>query len=305
MSRLSPVALLVLCAACHADSWTLLSYNVKGLPPLVMDGDGPARMRAISERMRRYDIVVLQEVFAYDDLLRTAGRSVQWLNGPGPRFRVSQLPALIPLYLPCLLSSYCEMPSSAGLALALHSPAIVAELLTAQAYSTCHGVLRASNDCLATKGWLGVELSFPEGKVHLYTTHLDAGQSPRDRLARQAQLGELTRAILRYSRGQALLVTGDFNLHRSSGDDMGMLTDFLGATGLENTRVFESPRCEFGCLGLDYIMQRSGSSLAILVDAATAGEFVDADGEALSDHPPLTIEFRIVGNGLGRGEVSE
>jgi endonuclease/exonuclease/phosphatase family metal-dependent hydrolase len=299
-SHILATLILATASSASAETFSLLTYNVKGLPLLVMAGDGPTRITNISQHLKNYDLVLLQEIFAYRDLIRSSAKANTWIDGPAARFRWNQIPALVPLYIPCKLSRFCEMPSSAGLAVMTFHPAFHANLLVSQHFSNCHGVLRSANDCVAAKGLVGVEVSVSDHRIHVYTTHLDAGRSSKDQNAREQQLKQLAQAIGDSSKGHAMLVGGDFNLRRDNRRDMTMLATFLSATGLANSGAFESPDCSFGCQGLDYILYRSGERTLIEITHSgdsQAAEFVDGTGTPLSDHPPLVLSFTLQQSG--------
>lgn len=279
-----------------AEAFSLLTYNIKGLPPLVLEDAGPARIIDISQHLKGYDLVMLQEVFAYRDLVQSTARPMNWFDGPAAQFSWKLLPALIPLYLPCKLSQFCEMPSSAGLAVMTFHPALHSSLLVSHRFADCHGILKSSNDCMAAKGLVGIAVSVGKHQIHVYTTHLDAGRGSDDQLAREQQLIELAQAIKKYSQGHALLVGGDLNLQRADRRDMTMLATFLEATNLTNSGAFENPDCNFGCKGLDYILYRSGGHTRVSIGSTSksqADQFIDSKGDALSDHPPLVVTFTL------------
>lgn len=274
-----------------AESFSLLTYNIKGLPPLVTDEERDDRVARIASQVSDYDVVLLQEVFGYDEMLQSTAGPRLLFHGPEPRLAMAHLPVMVLGYLPCSLSRFCELPSSAGLSILVFDEKIHGSVLIRRAYSSCHGYLGAANDCLARKGFLGVSLSIDGFDVHVYNTHLDAGRAPADRAVRRRQLAEMAESINRLSRGVPVVVAGDFNLRRADAEDAALKAAFLETTGLTDTGVLESAPCEFGCKGVDAILYRGGAVAVRHAPAGLAPGFVDACGEALSDHPPLRVEF--------------
>ncbi|MEM7365130.1 MAG: hypothetical protein AAF525_13990, partial [Pseudomonadota bacterium] len=182
--RLVPpvMALLLAWPTFGAESFYMLSYNIKGLPPFLIRETVKDRVQTIAKGLSDFDLVLVQEVFAYRDLVRDVSQPRQQFDGPTEgRLRARQVPAYLLLGLPCLVSAFCEAPSSSGLAILMFDRRQRGQLLVSRAYSQCHGVFGAANDCLATKGLLGVEVEFRGHRFHVYTTHLDAGDSAADR----------------------------------------------------------------------------------------------------------------------------
>ena len=271
------------------ESFSLLTYNVRGLPPLLESR--AQHVSAIADRVSGYDVVLLQEVFAYDRHIVDIAQPHLAFAGPGPRFDVNHTLAMLVGYLPCRFSSFCQLPLSAGLSILIFNDSVHGEVIASGPYSTCHGYFAAKNDCLANKGLLGVSLRKGDWHVHVYNTHLDSGRSPADRQARARQLEEAAQTINRLSRGVTLIVAGDFNLNRNDAEDQRLRATFLAATGLMDSGVRESDACEFGCKGLDSIFYRGSDIVAGRGEHAHAPGFVDATGRGLSDHPPLRIDF--------------
>jgi endonuclease/exonuclease/phosphatase family metal-dependent hydrolase len=159
---------------------------------------------------------------------------------------------------------------------------------TRTAWAECHGVTDSFFDCLTPKGLLrtSVELS-PGLALDVYDVHLDAGWSPADRLARAAQLEQLTRAIRNHSTGRAVLVAGDFNLSPAELDALDRLESEAGVRDVCRALGCSEPR------RIDRILFRSSAALELAPTAWRAERgFVDAQGRPLSDHAPVAVTFR-------------
>ena len=249
----------------------VLTYNIHGLQGWIARDDPPARIRALLPKARAFDLVLLQEDFAWQPLVDAAH---------GRRHRVRAEP---PGGTPFLRQG-------TGLTLltdiALHAAA------HATAYGACNGWLSASSDCLADKGTLAQRLHVRDGVlVDLWNTHLDAGRGDDDHAARVIQLEVLATDIERTSAGRAVILGGDFNLHWDVPRDRALLMAFANRLGLAlGARVPD----DGGRKRVDYLLFRAAPGVALRVQrAGVAPGFTDARGEPLSDHPPVFAEFEL------------
>jgi endonuclease/exonuclease/phosphatase (EEP) superfamily protein YafD len=244
-------------------SLSLLTYNVAGLPAGISRSRPATNIPLISPLLNRYDLVLVQEDFAYQLDLR----------------RDVEHPYRSPLQLSSIfdtgdgLSRFSRHPFSG---------------FGREAWRACHGVLAFGSDCLARKGFSVAthELS-PGILVDVYDLHMDAGGGFADRDARQAQIDQLIEAIARRSRGRAVIVAGDTNLRRLR--DRRLLTRLLDRAGLEDS--CQELRC--GEPGrVDRVLYRSSASLELSARSwRTDPAFRDADGRALSDHRAVAVVF--------------
>ena len=68
-------------------------------------------------------------------------------------------------------------------------------------------------DCFAQKGFQLAILESAAGlRIYIVNTHLDAGQSELDRLARASQLDQIALALEADASSEAVLIVGDLNL---------------------------------------------------------------------------------------------
>jgi len=115
--------------------------------------------------------------------------------------------------------------------------------------------------------------------------HLDAGPSEEDRQAREAQVDQLIEAITQRSAGRALLLAGDTNI-RVRGE---LLARFERATGLVD--VCTTLRCPEP-RRIDRVFYRPSPALAFTPRKWSIDRrFVDARGQALSDHLAVAVDF--------------
>jgi endonuclease/exonuclease/phosphatase family metal-dependent hydrolase len=248
----------------------VLTYNTHGLPAWLA-GDGPAeRFPKLLARAARYDLVLVQEDFAFHDLVRRHRRHPVLLRGNGA-------------WLPW------PFLQGAGLTLLSHLPWLHRH---ARPYGVCHGWLAAASDCIGNKGFLMARLALANGAVlDVWTTHLDAGDAEGDDDARAAQLGLLADEIETRSPDRALLVGGDLNLHWGVAHDRRRLEGFAQRLGLAEAA---RPSPDSGWRQIDYLLVRSGVGAAIeVLGGGVDAAFVDDDGNALSDHPAVFTRLRV------------
>jgi endonuclease/exonuclease/phosphatase family metal-dependent hydrolase len=248
---------------------SVLTYNVQGLPDPLTDYTLPLveRMDRIAPRLVD-DLIGLQEDFdaeAHERLVAAASHPERpWFEA-----RVDENRAY-----------------GAGLGLLAPSNAGYAE----QHYTACNGVLDGSSDCLASKGFQVLTVELADGLLlDVMNTHHEAGGGPDDVTARAAQVDEILASIDGRSAGRAVLFMGDTNLRPSDPDD-GPLLERYAAAGLRDACV------ELDCAEPDHIdrfLFRDGDDLALQVLdwENLEPEFVDEDGDPLSDHPPLRVRL--------------
>ena len=246
-----------------AGSLSLLTYNVAGLPAGISRSRPATNIPLISPLLNRYDLVLVQEDFAYQLELR---RDVEH-----------------PYRSPLQLGSIFD----AGDGLTRFSRHPFSRFVR-EAWRACHGVLAFGSDCLARKGFSVAthELS-PGILVDVYDLHMDAGGGFADRDARQAQIDQLLEALTRRSPERAVIVAGDTNLRRLR--DRHLFTRLLDRAGLEDScrelRCAEPGR-------VDRVLYRSSPSLELSPRSwCTDPSFRDAGRRPLSDHRAVAVVF--------------
>ncbi len=246
---------------------SVLTYNIHGLPSWIARDDPPARIPLILEKAAAYDIVLLQEDFAYHDVVVANAKHPHLFRGNG---------------------GWAPLLEGAGLTILSRFDSSGAPLR--EAYGVCNGHLGAANDCLGNKGFLMTRLALPNGAtIDVWDTHLDAGASDGDHRARVAQLERLAAAIESQSAGRALLVGGDFNLEWDTARDRALLEWFRDRVGL--TIAAQTPPDGWES-HLDYLLIRAGDDVVIRRNDGGKDEvFVDRAGKPLSDHPAIFGSF--------------
>ncbi len=274
----------------------VLSYNVAGLPERLSSSDPARNMPIISSLLNPFDLVLVQEDFAYHkDLTRHIDHPFQ--TDPDKN----------------------KQGLGDGLNLLSRIPFTV---VARDPWNACHGTLSDGADCLTPKGFLYTRLELRPGLfLDLYNVHMDAGHSGGDVRARSSNFAELAQAIRRRSAGVAVIVSGDFNeRYRDAGDHM---ENLLAETGLTDAWVefvhdgllpeadelasscSTNPN-DIGCERIDKILYRGSAWLGLsLIDHAVEGDtFVNASGAQLSDHRPVSATFIVLPASYSQAQIA-
>ncbi len=283
-----------------AGELELLSYNVAGLPEVLSGSEPAENMPLIGPLLNDYDLVLLQETWKTPD--------------PNPM-------APLRVYHEELESrvDFEHRTESAPLPLggdATRPEAILADGLnvfsrfplgevTRERWVGCFGGADTSRggagDCLAQKGFLLTTVTLAEGvEVDVYDLHAEAGGTPDDQALQADDYDQLAAFIEEHSDGRPVLLAGDTNLHTDDpvdpdnpeGEgDLAIWEAFLDRTGL--TDVCAALDCEDpGAIDKAAFRSSGGATLEALAHDNPTERFTRADGEPLSDHPPLVVTFR-------------
>ena len=245
--------------------FTLLTYNVAGLPEAFSPSTPRENIPRVSPLLNRYDMALVQEDFSYHHELVRATLH---------RYRSR------PMRPRSFVADGLNQFSRFGFA-ALHRVR----------WERCNGLVSSATDCLADKGFTFSDVSLAPGvHVHLYNLHADAGSARLDVETRGQNFEQLARYIEQRSTGQALIVAGDTNLRASSHrGDAETLARFIGTLGLSDACEPEVTPEE----QIDRVLYRSSSELDLEASRCwQALEFVDARGAGLSDHPAIGVSVR-------------
>jgi hypothetical protein len=293
MRRAGRLALLgaALAAPAGAGTLSVLTYNVAGLPEGISGSTPSVNTPLISPLLNAYDIVSVQEDFNYHEPLVASlthpYQSVKDTN-PGP---------------------YGEQLGFAfgdGLNTFSRSPFSGFQRVT---WNECFGVFSNSSDCLTPKGFSVATVEIAPGVfADVYDLHSDAGSAEPDLAARRSNIRQLYEFISGYSADRAVIVLGDTNSRYTRGGDV--LPEMLAAVGLTDvwvelerggalpavgaalTAACETHPSGGQCERVDKIFYRSGGGVVLeALDYDVPGNFVDAAGERLSDHDPVSALF--------------
>jgi hypothetical protein len=241
---------------------TILTYNVAALPQFISGSDPILNIPQISPLLNLYDLVLVQEDFAYQQALRADAEHPYQSEPLEPNG----------INLGDGLNCFSVFPFSG---------------FERHAWQACNGVYDQANDCLTDKGFaVGLHALALGVEVDVYNAHFDAGGSEGDHEAREAQTEQLLAMIASRSAGRAVIVAGDTNMGESS--------EYILQTLLTGASLVDACR-ELSCgeeQRIDRVMYRSSASVEL---AATAWQldprFVDGDGEPLSDHEAVGVSM--------------
>jgi hypothetical protein len=286
-----------------AEQFMTLTYNVRGLPPIVIE-DRTAEIAAIAPLLEDFHnpggvidgmsaIVLLQELFYqsyYDTIMdpQTVTYSFKTAKDNGG-------------------------PSGIGDGLDMLSDFSFTGFTQTQ-WDDCWGSLGSDgSDCDTNKGFSLATFDFGDGAaIDVYNLHADAGQDANSQLARRNNIDQLIAAINTLSpEGTAVIVMGDTNslYTRSPNDTVESLQTGAGLTDvwveLVNGGVTPGPGAEINsgcetdpsgpdCEMIDKIFYRSGDGVTLtpLDYKALKSEFSDGGGD-LSDHLPVAALFDV------------
>lgn len=279
--------------------FTVLSYNVAGLPQEVSKVSPSTNIPLISPLLDDYDVVLTQEDFDwwqpilelldfrnYHDRLRAqADHPYRSGQHPGPLAVGLDLAPPRMLFVGDGLGMLSRFPFS--------------ELDRVPWHGCWGGILDdgGAGDCLAMKGFSRTTMTLADGRlVDVYNLHAEAGGTPQDQALQAADFDQLAEYIRANSAGRAIILGGDTNLHTTpshpdaTGDaDTLIWLSFLERTGLIDTCA------ELGCPdtgSIDKIAYRDGAGVDLtpLDRSVPRARFQGPDGD-LSDHAPLVVRF--------------
>lgn len=274
MRTLPVLTLVVACGPPPSGTLTLLTYNVQGLPDPLTESDRPGmeRMEAIRPLLEPYDVVALQEDFdaeKHATLTATAHAEKVWFSRKVDENRVYG--AGLSLLATPERTGYDEVH-----------------------YARCHGITDGASDCLASKGFQRLTVMVGGVPLDLVNTHHEAGGGPDDVAARASQVDQVIDAI-DDRPDRAVVLLGDLNLRPSDPDDLPLLARYADAGLVDGCDATGCPEPDH----IDRILARGTDALALTFSAWENADptFRFAEGDPMSDHPPIaiTVTWEVLG----------
>jgi endonuclease/exonuclease/phosphatase family metal-dependent hydrolase len=282
-------------AAASSGSFVALTYNIAGLPELLSRSRPSLYTPLIGKRLNGYDLVLLQESWQTPDpnpaaplrcyhelLLSTAQHAYKSPAAPQPFGGDPRRPSAI-------LADGLHVFSKLPLATTQRVP-----------WARC---VNTMNDCYALKGFSMTPVQLASGvAVHIYNLHMEAGRSAEDDAARDAAIDQLLAFIDQHSRGQALIVGGDFNLRGDRERTAAQLAKLRRGSGLLDACA-GCPRPH----NIDKLLYRSSEHVKLEAEgwSLETHVFQTDTGAPLSDHAPLTARFTWSKRSRASGRVDE
>jgi len=281
----------------RSGSFSMLAYNVAGLPQEFSSENPEEHLPLISPLLEPFDIVMTQEDFDwwgpevenldfvhYHERLR-ADTTFEYATEQHPG------PAAVGID-----GSNPQRPLpyvGDGLGFLSRFPFTDVDRVP---WTRCYGITDGASDCLAMKGFATATFELADGVVvDIYTLHAEAGEGPDDQPLQVEDFEQLGAYIEEHSEGHAVIVGGDTNLHLEADHDQRagdtpIWEGFLETTGLTDVcDVVECP--EQGAI--DKVAWRDGNGASFEPQSFTheRDTFSGPDGEDLSDHPPVVVEW--------------
>lgn len=271
-------------AGSEAGTFSVLSYNVAGLPQGLSSapGDRTTDTTLIGQRLGPFDVVHVEEDFNYHAALYAADTTHAYRTPTSGGAGVGSG-----------LNTLSDLPYDV-------------DDFERVKWNACQ---LDSGDCLTPKGFTFMKVRIADGAyVDFYNLHTNAGTNDGDEAARASNLSQLSAYIQSHSAGDAVIVMGDTNSrYTRSADTIG---GFAAANGLTDVWVQNilggtapaagSPPllCDENaitdtCEVVDKVLYRSSKLINL---AATSyhnehAAFLDASGQMLSDHDPISAHF--------------
>ncbi|CAI4213548.1 unnamed protein product [Parascedosporium putredinis] len=161
-------------------------------------------------------------------------------------------------------------------------------------------------DCLTPKGFTFMRVNVDDGVwVDVYNLHTDAGTAAGDLTARNSNLQQVADYIDTWSKGNAVLVFGDTNSRYTRTSDQirvfstqnGMTDPWVqlvrGGVVPTTETICANPSTTNYCETVDKVFYRGSPvvNLAATEFSYESSKFLQADGNILSDHNPIRVNF--------------
>ncbi|MFF7547523.1 jacalin-like lectin [Streptomyces canus] len=272
--------------AADSGSFSVLSYNVAGLPEAISSASTPreSSTTAIGRRIAPYDIVHVEEDFNYHAYLYA-----------GDTNHAYRTPTSGGAGIGSGLNTLSKIPYDG-------------DDFERVRWNSCQV---DSGDCLTPKGFTFMRERLAEGVyVDVYNLHTNAGTNDGDLASRADNLNQLTAFIQTHSAGNAVVVMGDTNTRYTRSGDT--IAEFAAANGLTDPWVQlvrggtppakgsdalvcdqTGPTVPNTCEVVDKVLYRS-SRLVSLNATSYSNEhakFLTDAGLMLSDHDPISVGF--------------
>ncbi|MCX4854630.1 jacalin-like lectin [Streptomyces canus] len=272
--------------AADSGSFSVLSYNVAGLPAAISSASTPreSSTTAIGQRIAPYDIVHVEEDFNYHAYLYA-----------GDTNHAYRTPTSGGAGIGSGLNTLSKIPYDG-------------DDFERVRWNSCQV---DSGDCLTPKGFTFMRERLAEGVyVDFYNLHTNAGTNDGDLASRADNLNQLTAFIQTHSAGNAVVVMGDTNTRYTRSGDT--IAEFAAANGLTDPWVKlirggtppakgsdalvcdqTGPTVPNTCEVVDKVLYRSSNLVSLNATSYNNehAKFLTDAGLMLSDHDPISVGF--------------
>ncbi|MEV7737065.1 jacalin-like lectin [Streptomyces sp. NPDC088921] len=272
--------------AADSGSFSVLSYNVAGLPEAISSASTPreSSTTAIGQRIAPYDIVHVEEDFNYHAYLYA-----------GDTNHAYRTPTSGGAGIGSGLNTLSKIPYDG-------------DDFERVRWNSCQV---DSGDCLTPKGFSFMRERLAEGVyVDFYNLHTNAGTNDGDLASRADNLNQLTAFIQAHSAGNAVVVMGDTNTRYTRSGDT--IAEFAAANGLTDPWVQlvrggtppakgsdalvcdqTGPTVPNTCEVVDKVLYRSSRLVSLNATSYNNehAKFLTDAGLMLSDHDPISVGF--------------
>ncbi|KAK4645130.1 hypothetical protein QC761_310950 [Podospora bellae-mahoneyi] len=293
LAAFSSALLLEGALAATSGNFDVLTINVAGLPAILNDngvpGDKAANAAAMGAKFSEYgiDVVQLQEDFNYHaHVYRTNTHPHRTATSGG-------------------------VPFGSGLNTVSYLPWVDFRRIK---WNKCSDA--SQFDCLTPKGFTFMRVAISSDSstaayVDFYNLHADAGVEPGDFTARNDNVKQVVDYIATWSKGNAVVVAGDFNSRYTRTGDTG-IRDLLASENPSGPRLKDAwvellynnvipqspsscgnPAANDLCEIVDKVFYRASPLLNLQATDVRYDtlRFLQADGNILTDHNPVLVNY--------------
>ncbi|KAG1708877.1 hypothetical protein DVH05_022509 [Phytophthora capsici] len=266
-----------------ANTFSVMCYNVAGLPALLSSGDPTTYSVDMGKRIGDWDVVNVQEDFNYHAELYSENKHEHRTPTSG------------------------GVPFGSGLNTLSHLPFTNITSLERIKWNECSNF--DSADCMTPKGFTLVEVQLADGvTIDIYNLHTDAGVTDADQKARASNLQQLSDYMTTNSADNAVIVMGDTNTRYTR--ELDTIREFIEGQkladgwvqsirkGVPPEKGADAIKCETAtmsndCEVVDKILYRGNNYITLTLDKWNNENdaFLGKDGSPLSDHPPISSTF--------------
>jgi endonuclease/exonuclease/phosphatase family metal-dependent hydrolase len=288
MVCIAALSCLLQAAPAGATPFSVLTYNVAGLPGALK----VARNELISPKFDAsvFDVIAIQEAFDPTIYASHANDNTGFPSANTPGQEAAHDGTVFP-------SGLMRLSNSA------HTGYL------RQDWNLCENADQL--DCFANKGFSFARHDLGGGaEVDIYNWHAEAGNTANDVIARNSQITQFLDYIDGNSGDRAVILLGDTNSRytRTTDDIRDILNIgfndawldkyYAGVappqTGDSNTADCDTNPDSANCELKDKIFFRSGATVQLTLNGySIPSNFIDGDGDPLSDHEPVSASFDV------------